>query len=265
MDCEKSPLMHKHHIVPRYKGGTDEPENLVEVSITQHAMYHFCNYQLWGNVEDYVAWRGLSGQISEAEFLAEKLKIFSQKGAIASKKKFEDEEFRKSWILECKERFHNSPKKQEMIERLKTNQPKAVELSRTPEIIQKKRQKFKEIKHQQGEKNSQYGKMWITNGTKEGSYKINKGDKIPEGYRLGRVSRDLESFKNSFKIITPLGEVLNVKNLYQFCTENNLTYSVMLRVMNGKRKHHKGYKVFIEEDLTPTQKSSKIPTHASHK
>jgi hypothetical protein len=50
MDCSKSPLMHKHHIIPRYMGGTDGEENLVEVTIAQHAMFHYCNYQLWNNI-----------------------------------------------------------------------------------------------------------------------------------------------------------------------------------------------------------------------
>ena len=62
--CRSDERTHKHHIIPRYMGGTDEPENLVEVTVTQHAMYHFCNYQLWGNEEDRIAWRTLSGQIT---------------------------------------------------------------------------------------------------------------------------------------------------------------------------------------------------------
>jgi hypothetical protein len=62
--CRPDERTHKHHIIPRYMGGPDTPENLVEVKVTQHAMFHFCNYQLWGNEEDKIAWRGLSGQIT---------------------------------------------------------------------------------------------------------------------------------------------------------------------------------------------------------
>jgi hypothetical protein len=40
-------------------------------------------------------------------------------------------------------------------------------------------------KHQKGEGNSQYGKMWITN--EQESTRINKGESIPEGWRKGRV------------------------------------------------------------------------------
>ena len=43
---------------------------------------------------------------------------------------------------------------------------------------------FKNIKHQQGKNNSQYGTCWITN--EKESKKIFKGDLIPDGWRLGR-------------------------------------------------------------------------------
>jgi hypothetical protein len=71
---------HKHHIIPKYMGGTDEPENIVEVTITQHAMFHFCNYQLWGNGEDRIAWRALSGLITPDEAALEAMVLGSKKG-----------------------------------------------------------------------------------------------------------------------------------------------------------------------------------------
>ena len=195
MDCANDrTLIHKHHIIPRYMGGTDEPTNLVEVTVTQHAMFHYCNYQLWGNEEDRLAWRGLSGIIPKQEVMLEVTKM-------------------------------------------------AVELARTPEAIKKKKETFKEIGHQQGEKNSQYGKVWITDGTKEGSYRINKEDPIPEGYRLGRVSIKEENLDYVYIITTPLGEVVETKNLYAFSMNNSLTYKSMIKVVMGIRNHHKGFKV----------------------
>jgi hypothetical protein len=197
MDCSKSPLMHKHHIIPRYIGGTNAPENLVEVTITQHAMFHYCNYQLWENDEDKFAWKGLSGQISEAEFIIEKQKL-------------------------------------------------AVEAARTPEARKKRKAKLKEINHQQGESNSQYGKMWITNGTKEGTYSINKGEPIPEGFRKGRISRNDDSIIYYYIITTPEGEIVRTKYLLDYCDRNNLQQTHMYQVVNGKRTHHKRYKVYRE-------------------
>ncbi len=44
---------------------------------------------------------------------------------------------------------------------------------------------FRRIGHQRGEKNSQYGTIWITNGTQ--NQKIRKTEPIPEGYWRGRT------------------------------------------------------------------------------
>jgi len=49
----------------------------------------------------------------------------------------------------------------------------------------KRKATLKEINHQQGCKNSQWGTQWITNGIE--SCKIQKGKPIPEGYSPGRV------------------------------------------------------------------------------
>ena len=32
--------MHKHHIIPKHAGGTDDPENLVYLSVKEHAIAH---------------------------------------------------------------------------------------------------------------------------------------------------------------------------------------------------------------------------------
>jgi hypothetical protein len=77
---------HKHHIIPRHMGGTDDADNLIEVTVEQHALLH---KQLWedlGYQEDYIAWRCLSGQISseEAKILAIKE---ARKRDIGKKKK----------------------------------------------------------------------------------------------------------------------------------------------------------------------------------
>lgn len=54
----------------------------------------------------------------------------------------------------------------------------------TSEINKKRIAKFKEIGHQQGEKNSQAGTMWITNGIE--NKKIKKVEPIPTGWNKGR-------------------------------------------------------------------------------
>ncbi|WBF78789.1 endonuclease [Acinetobacter phage vB_AbaM_DLP2] len=55
-----------------------------------------------------------------------------------------------------------------------------------PETIEKVKNTFAEINHQQGEKNSQFGKMWIHSLELRKSTRINKTDPIPEGWNKGR-------------------------------------------------------------------------------
>jgi hypothetical protein len=69
MSCRKEGLFDKHHIIPKYMGGSDDFENLVTVSRTCHTMFHYCNWRLWNNKEDYVAYKGLSSQISKQDII----------------------------------------------------------------------------------------------------------------------------------------------------------------------------------------------------
>jgi hypothetical protein len=59
----------------------------------------------------------------------------------------------------------------------------------SPETMIKRKESFKQNNHQQGEKNSRFGLMWITNEVE--SKCINKTDSIPEGWRKGRVIKQL--------------------------------------------------------------------------
>jgi len=79
MSCKKKGLFDKHHIIPRYMGGTDDFENLVTITRTCHTMFHYCNWRLWNNKEDYVAYRGLSSQISKEEIIKETASIAGKK------------------------------------------------------------------------------------------------------------------------------------------------------------------------------------------
>lgn len=64
-------MKHKHHIIPRYEGGSDDAENIVELSVTQHAMWHFAEWQRKKRWEDKLAWRGLAGFYGKEEIIHE--------------------------------------------------------------------------------------------------------------------------------------------------------------------------------------------------
>ena len=60
-------IYHKHHIVPRHAGGTNDPSNIVKLTIEEHAEAHRLLFEHYGRWQDRVAWLTLSGQMSCAE------------------------------------------------------------------------------------------------------------------------------------------------------------------------------------------------------
>lgn len=83
-------IKHKHHIIPRHAGGTDDPSNIIELTIKEHAEAHRKLYKQHGRYEDKVAWHMLSGQIT-----AQEARILTVKGAKNRARKREDT--RKLW------------------------------------------------------------------------------------------------------------------------------------------------------------------------
>lgn len=75
-------MKHKHHIIPKHMGGPDTPENIVELTIEEHANAHRILYEKYGKIEDYLAWKGLCGQIDRKELLVE---LYRQNGRIQGK------------------------------------------------------------------------------------------------------------------------------------------------------------------------------------
>lgn len=69
-------MKHKHHIIPKHRGGTDDPSNIVEVTPTQHAMFHFCEWSLWGDYKDFCAYKMILGDVKNPEFRSARNKAF---------------------------------------------------------------------------------------------------------------------------------------------------------------------------------------------
>lgn len=64
-------IKHKHHIIPRHAGGTDHPDNLVELSVEDHAEAHRLLYEQHGRWQDRVAWLSLSGIMNDHDRIYE--------------------------------------------------------------------------------------------------------------------------------------------------------------------------------------------------
>jgi hypothetical protein len=64
-------MKHKHHIIPKHAGGTDDPDNLIELSVEEHAEAHRLLYEQYGRWQDRIAWLALSGFIGREEIFKE--------------------------------------------------------------------------------------------------------------------------------------------------------------------------------------------------
>lgn len=68
-------MFHTHHIIPKHTWkrlynnleGVNSPSNLIKLSVTDHAAWHYEQWVYFGQNEDYVAWKCLSGQIGKEE------------------------------------------------------------------------------------------------------------------------------------------------------------------------------------------------------
>lgn len=72
-------MKHKHHKIPRHMGGSDHPDNLIELTVYEHAEAHRLLYEIHGKHEDYVAWKALSGTIGKEELVRELMRLGSIK------------------------------------------------------------------------------------------------------------------------------------------------------------------------------------------
>lgn len=73
-------MKHKHHIVPKHMGGTDDPENIIELTIEEHAEAHRLLWEQYGKKQDWLAWKGLLGLVSKQEITKEILSLAGKKG-----------------------------------------------------------------------------------------------------------------------------------------------------------------------------------------
>jgi hypothetical protein len=159
------PIYHKHHIIPKHMGGTNDPSNLVTVTVEEHANLH---KQLWedlGHWEDKVAWLALSNQIVDEEI-----------------RKIINEQI--SQILKEKYRTGLTPwNKGKIGIYTKETKDKMSDSSRLQ--MQKMTKDEKEIHSLKSGK----GAKWYNNGIEEKW--IRPGEDIPYGWILGR-----KKFKN---------------------------------------------------------------------
>lgn len=60
-------IYHIHHKIPKHMGGTNDPTNLIKLTIEEHAEAHRLLFEQHGNKFDYIAYMALSKQIGFEE------------------------------------------------------------------------------------------------------------------------------------------------------------------------------------------------------
>lgn len=55
----------------------------------------------------------------------------------------------------------------------------------------------------------------------------------------------------NYKLINPVGEIIQGKNIVQMCKKNNLDPGAIIRVLDGKIRHHRGWRQFTKQNLKP--------------
>lgn len=89
-------------------------------------------------------------------------------------------------------------------------------------------------------------KSWaLSNGYKDGLDLCRNGDTgdyTPDNCRWGtREENTIEAHAKTWWFVSPSGENIEIYNLRQFCSTNNLSTSSMQYVHRGDMKSHKGY------------------------
>jgi hypothetical protein len=82
-------MRHNHRILPGYAGGVYKEENVISVEVVDcnrqtanHVMWHYANWCLWGNEEDRLAWRGLSGYYGKEDIIRERMRISGRRAGL---------------------------------------------------------------------------------------------------------------------------------------------------------------------------------------
>jgi len=154
-------------------GGTDDPSNLIELTVEEHAEAHRKLFEKYGCWQDEIAWKGLAGIIGKEEIIR---KIQSEAG---------------------KERMRllGNPSKGFNFNEQFRKQISA--LGNSPKAIAKKRKTMAEKKHQQGSKNSQYGSKWCVKINDEDLKGRKKFKSIPEGWITTTEWKELRKDKSN--------------------------------------------------------------------
>lgn len=213
-------MKHIHHIIPRHMGGTDDPSNLVELTVADHAQAHKELYEKYGKKEDLCAYYMLSGRNQDPEFVKARASLGGK--GLAKKRWANNEEWGFA-VMDKEQLFEiqsangklqgkrnaesgHMQRIQKMADASEAGKKGgATTIARGKGSFADPVERLKSASKggkTQGKRNAESGhlkriaqlpnsrnkgKQWITNGTD--NIMITKGDAIPEGYRAGKTQK----------------------------------------------------------------------------
>lgn len=175
---------HKHHIIPKHAGGTNNPSNFIELTIDEHAAAHKKLYEQYGRIQDKVAWMGLANLAPHAELMSE-LNSIRMKGVANPMygKPAPNRGIKRPGIGGRKKGTKWS--KEERISKQKMHESKEHKEKMAKVYLDPVRNE-KIANGRKGKTGAANGKVWYNNGTEEKYYILGQH---PKGYIRGRISK----------------------------------------------------------------------------
>ena len=153
-------------------GGTDDPSNLIELSVEEHAEAHRILFEKHGLIQDFVAWKALSGIINKAEAVY----LLAVARANSEHNPWKGKQTSTNFALS------------------KENRIKATISAKSPKANSKRKETFDRIGHMKGAKNPAFGTVICRDSN--GEKKRFKSGEIPDGWILSSEFHENKKKKN---------------------------------------------------------------------
>jgi hypothetical protein len=200
-------------------GGSDDPSNLILLSIKKHALAHKKLWETYNKIEDFMAWKMLSGKTKEAEIARIKLANTGFKTFIKSKKS-------KQWRKKISKSLTGLKKSDSTKSKLSASLKKAYESGKKvkpngkslTDWIKNNPKKSKQLSAE-GRKKS---KLW-KNSVTSAEYRDKKSKLDPRSRLVNVNGIEYSSIRKAAKVIgIPYSKLRNLLNGNNFITLSNI-------------------------------------------
>ena len=158
-------VLHWHHIIPKYEGGTDDPDNLVQITKEDHEIIHLVRYRMLGDHRDKWASKILSGGYTREQLRREGCRDTQHRLLGEGRHNFQ------------KNPAHKLPHVRKMhSERMKGNT-----LGAFPKTVETRKKIADGVR---GNTNVR-GRIWIVNDSTGERRRVEADTNIPQGFRKG--------------------------------------------------------------------------------